>query len=35
MGDGSVRFIKSTVDGMNWRALGRIAGGEILSGDAS
>jgi prepilin-type N-terminal cleavage/methylation domain-containing protein/prepilin-type processing-associated H-X9-DG protein len=34
MSDGSVRFIKSTVDGMNWRALGTIAGGEVISGDS-
>ena len=30
-GDGSVRFIKSAVDGMVWRALGTVAGGEIVS----
>ena len=28
VGDGSVRFVKSTIDGMVWRALGTIAGGE-------
>jgi prepilin-type N-terminal cleavage/methylation domain-containing protein/prepilin-type processing-associated H-X9-DG protein len=33
-GDGGVRFVKSSVDGMTWRALGTIAGGEIVSGDA-
>jgi prepilin-type N-terminal cleavage/methylation domain-containing protein/prepilin-type processing-associated H-X9-DG protein len=32
--DGSVRFVKNTVDPANWRALGSIAGGEIVSGDA-
>ena len=32
-GDGSVRFIKSSVDGMTWRALGTIAGGEVISRD--
>jgi prepilin-type processing-associated H-X9-DG protein len=32
-GDGSVRFIKSTVDGTVWRALGTIAGGEVISAD--
>ncbi len=30
LGDGSVRFVKSTVDGMTWRALGTVAGGEVL-----
>jgi hypothetical protein len=34
VGDGSVRFVKSTIDGMVWRALGTIAGGEIVSGDS-
>jgi prepilin-type N-terminal cleavage/methylation domain-containing protein/prepilin-type processing-associated H-X9-DG protein len=33
LGDGSVRFIKSTVDGMIWRALGTVAGGELVSAD--
>jgi prepilin-type N-terminal cleavage/methylation domain-containing protein/prepilin-type processing-associated H-X9-DG protein len=33
-GDGSVRFIKSTIAGMTWRALGSVAGGEVVSGDA-
>ncbi|AGA28098.1 DUF1559 domain-containing protein [Singulisphaera acidiphila] len=33
-GDGSVRFIKSTVNGATWRALGTIAGGEVISADA-
>jgi prepilin-type processing-associated H-X9-DG protein len=33
-GDGSVRFIKNSVDWRTWRALGSIAGGEILSGDS-
>ena len=33
-GDGGVRFIKSSVDGMTWRGLGTIAGGEIVSSDA-
>jgi prepilin-type N-terminal cleavage/methylation domain-containing protein/prepilin-type processing-associated H-X9-DG protein len=32
-GDGSVRFIKSSISGMTWRALGSVAGGEILSAD--
>jgi prepilin-type N-terminal cleavage/methylation domain-containing protein/prepilin-type processing-associated H-X9-DG protein len=34
LGDGSVRFVKSTINGMVWRALGTIAGGEIVSADA-
>ena len=33
-GDGSSRFIKSSIDGMVWRALGTIAGGEVVSSDA-
>ena len=35
LGDGSVRFVKSTIDGMVWRALGTVAGGEVvdLEGD--
>ena len=33
LGDGSVRFVKSTVDGMVWRALGTVAGGEVISSD--
>jgi prepilin-type N-terminal cleavage/methylation domain-containing protein/prepilin-type processing-associated H-X9-DG protein len=34
MGDGSVKFVKSTIDGMVWRALGTVAGGEVISSDA-
>ena len=34
MGDGSVRFIKSTVSLPTWRALGTRAGGEVVSSDA-
>jgi prepilin-type N-terminal cleavage/methylation domain-containing protein/prepilin-type processing-associated H-X9-DG protein len=33
LGDGSARFVKSTVNGWTWRALGTIAGGEVLSSD--
>jgi prepilin-type processing-associated H-X9-DG protein len=33
-GDGSVNFIKSTIDGLVWRALGTVAGGELISADA-
>jgi prepilin-type processing-associated H-X9-DG protein len=32
--DGSARFVKSTIDGMTWRALGSIAGGEVIGGDS-
>jgi prepilin-type N-terminal cleavage/methylation domain-containing protein/prepilin-type processing-associated H-X9-DG protein len=34
MGDGSCRFVKSTVDGSTWRALGTISNGEVISADA-
>jgi hypothetical protein len=34
LGDGSVRFVKSTIDGFVWRALGTVAGGEVISADA-
>jgi prepilin-type N-terminal cleavage/methylation domain-containing protein/prepilin-type processing-associated H-X9-DG protein len=33
-GDGSVRFIKSSVNGDTWRALGTLAGGEVISADS-
>jgi prepilin-type N-terminal cleavage/methylation domain-containing protein/prepilin-type processing-associated H-X9-DG protein len=32
--DGSVRFIKDSVNGNSWRALGTIAGGEVVSADS-
>ena len=32
--DGSVHFIKNTVNPTTWRALGTRAGGEIVSSDA-
>lgn len=32
-GDGSVRFLKSTISGPTWRALGTISSGEVLSSD--
>jgi prepilin-type processing-associated H-X9-DG protein len=34
MGDGSVRFIKSSISGTIWRALGTIAGAEVISADS-
>ena len=34
LGDGSVRFVKDSIDGLTWRGLGTIAGGEIIGGDA-
>jgi prepilin-type processing-associated H-X9-DG protein len=33
-GDGSVHFIKSTINGITWRALGTISGSEVISYDA-
>jgi hypothetical protein len=33
LGDGSVRFIKNSIDGMIWRSMGSVAGGEAVSGD--
>ena len=33
-GDGSVRFIKDSIAGSTWRALGTISGGEIIGADA-
>ena len=30
-GDGSVRFIKSSINGNTWRALGTIGGAEVVS----
>ena len=34
MGDGSVRFFKNSINGPIWRALGSIAGGEVISADS-
>jgi len=31
LGDGSVRFIKQTIDGNTWRCLGSVNGAEIIS----
>jgi prepilin-type N-terminal cleavage/methylation domain-containing protein/prepilin-type processing-associated H-X9-DG protein len=33
LADGSVRFMKSSIAGTTWRALGTIAGGEVISAD--
>jgi len=33
LGDGSVRFIRSSISGATWRALGTVAGGEVVSSD--
>jgi prepilin-type N-terminal cleavage/methylation domain-containing protein/prepilin-type processing-associated H-X9-DG protein len=33
-GDGSVKFIKNTVNASTWRALGTVAGGEVISSDS-
>jgi prepilin-type processing-associated H-X9-DG protein len=30
-GDGSVRFVKNTIDGGTWGAVGTRAGGEVIS----
>ncbi|MHB1559556.1 MAG: DUF1559 family PulG-like putative transporter [Isosphaeraceae bacterium] len=32
-GDGSVHFVKNSVNGYTWRSLGTIAGGEVISAD--
>jgi hypothetical protein len=34
LGDGSVRFIKTSINGVTWRALGTVAGGEVVSADS-
>jgi prepilin-type N-terminal cleavage/methylation domain-containing protein/prepilin-type processing-associated H-X9-DG protein len=34
LADGSVRFMKETIAGMTWRALGTVNGGEVVSSDA-
>ncbi len=33
LGDGSVRFLKQTVQGSVWRALGTVAGGEVIGAE--
>jgi hypothetical protein len=32
--DGSVRFTKNSINGTTWRALGTLAGSEVVSSDA-
>jgi hypothetical protein len=32
-GDGSVRFIKETINGNTWRALGSVSGSEFISAE--
>ena len=32
--DGGVRFARSTINGDNWRALGTLKGGEVISSDS-
>jgi len=32
LADGSVRFMPQTIDGTVWRALGTVAGGELVAG---
>lgn len=34
LGDGSVRFVKNSVSGNIWRALGTVGGGEVISADS-
>lgn len=33
LSDGSVRFVRSTIDGLVWRAPGTVAGGEVVSAE--
>ncbi len=32
LGDGSVRFVSETIDGLVWRALGTVGGNEVIPG---
>ena len=34
MGDGSVKFVKSTINRQTWWSLGTKAGGEVISADS-
>jgi len=29
-----VKFMKDTISGLTWRALGTVAGGEVVSSDS-
>ena len=33
-GDGSVRFVKDSINGITWRSLGPGGGGEVISADS-
>ena len=33
MADGSIRFVRSSIPGDLWRAMGTVNGGEVISGD--
>jgi prepilin-type processing-associated H-X9-DG protein len=33
MGDGSVKFMKNTINPVTWIALGSISSGEVISAD--
>jgi prepilin-type N-terminal cleavage/methylation domain-containing protein len=35
MADGSARFVSNSINGLVWRGLGTVAGGEVTSGDGS
>jgi hypothetical protein len=34
MADGSVRFVKQSINLVTWMQLGTIAGGEVISSDS-
>jgi hypothetical protein len=34
LADGSVRFVKSSINQQTWMALGSINGGEVISADS-
>ncbi len=34
LGDGSVRFVKDSINPLSWRGLSTVHGGEVISGDA-
>ena len=33
LGDGSARYIRSTINGQLWRGLGTVAGNDLVGGD--